>query len=75
MASLAEDDSESAYAPIHSPVASFGRYFSFCAGVPYQTMGSVPMPVWALKATEKLASRLMDSAITAEVTLSMPRPP
>ena len=38
-------------------------------------MGSVPMPACALKATEKLPSLLMFSAITAEVTLSMPSPP
>ena len=56
-------------------MASFGRYFRFCASVPYQTIGSVPMPTCALKATEKLASLLMDSAISAEVTLSISRPP
>ena len=39
--------------------------------VPYQTMGSVPMPVWAVKATEKLASWRRWSATMAEVTLSM----
>ena len=38
-------------------------------------MGSVPMPTCALKATEKLASWLMDSAMMAEVTLSISRPP
>src|SRR5579883_92736 len=75
IASEADDDSESAYAPIHSPVASLGRYFCFCAGVPYQTIGSVPIPAWALNATEKLASWLIDSAISADVTLSISMPP
>ena len=56
-------------------MASLGRYFCFCASVPYQTMGSVPMPTCALKATEKLASWRCDSAIMAEVTLSISRPP
>src|ERR1035438_5919019 len=48
MASLAEEDSERAYAPIHSPVPSLGRYLRFCSSVPYQTMGRVPMPTCAL---------------------------
>ena len=73
-ASEPDEDSDSAYAAIHSPVASFGRYFRFCSSVPYHTMGSVPIPTWALKATEKLASWLTDSATTAEVTLSSSRP-
>ena len=31
------------------PSASLGRYFCFCSAVPYQTMGSVPMPACAEK--------------------------
>ena len=27
--------------PIHSPVASFGRYFCFCASVPNSLMGTI----------------------------------
>src|SRR5271170_7584883 len=38
-------------------------------------MGSVPIPTCALKATLKLASTDMRSAMIAEVTLSMDRPP
>ncbi len=60
---------------MQSPVASLGRNFCFCASVPYQTMGKVPMPTWALKATEKLPSCERWSATMAEVTLSMARPP
>src|SRR5471030_1247371 len=75
MASEADDDSESAYAPIQTPEASLGRYFCFCAAVPYQTIGSVPIPTCALKATEKLASWLIDSAIIAEVALSISSTP
>src|SRR3982751_4338109 len=62
IASEPEEDSDSAYAPTHSPVASFGRYFDFCASVPYQAIGSVPMPACALTATEKLPSLLIESA-------------
>ena len=43
--------------------------------MPYQTIGSVPIPTCALNATEKLASWLIDSAITADVTLSISSPP
>src|SRR5664279_1201947 len=75
MASEPDDDSDNAYAAIHSPLASLGRYFCFCASVPYQTNGSVPMPTCALKATEKLANWLIDSETIADVTLSSSSPP
>ncbi len=58
-----------------SPEARRGRYFCFCAGVPYQTSGRVPMPVCAEKATEKLPCLAMFSAMMAEVCLSISRPP
>ena len=74
-ASLPEVDSESAYAPIHSPEASFGRYFCFCAGVPYQTIGSVPMPVCAREGDGEAGLLADGFGDQAEVTLSMPRPP
>src|SRR5438067_7447123 len=38
--------SVSANAPIHSPVASFGRYCFFCASLPRLTIAVVPMPQW-----------------------------
>ena len=34
-----------AYAPISSPLASLGRYFAFCSGVPNYTIGKVPIDV------------------------------
>ena len=37
--------------------------------------GSVPMPTWALKATEKLPQIAIFSATRADVTLSISRPP
>ena len=48
-----------------SPVASLGRYFSRCAGVPNSTIGMVPMPTWAPKLTAnepKPTDRLGDQA-------------
>ena len=75
MASEPELASDSAYAATHSPLASLGRYFRFCSSVPYQTSGSVPIPVCAPKAVEKLASTAMWSVTSEEVILSMPMPP
>ena len=40
---------------MQSPVANRGRNFSFCASVPYQTMGKVPMPTWALESHREAA--------------------
>ena len=75
IASEPEVDSDSAYAPTNSPVASFGRYFCFCSGVPYQTSGSVPIPTCAENTTQKLPCFAMFSATMADVTLSISRPP
>src|SRR5712692_2191625 len=60
---------------MNSPLASLGRYFFFCSTVPYQTIGKVPMPTCAVKATEKLPCLAMLSAMMADVTLSISRPP
>ena len=50
-ASDPEPGSVSAYAAISSPVASLGRYFCRCSGVPNSTRGIVPMPTCAPKLT------------------------
>src|SRR6202041_714697 len=68
-------DSDNAYADTISPDTIFGRYFFFCSGVPYQTSGSVPIPVCAENATEKLACFEIFSATIAAEALSTSSPP
>jgi len=74
-ASLPLPCSVRAYAATHSPVASFGRYFAFCASLPNQTMGSVPMPTCAPKVTDHEPCWLIASAKSSDVVLSRPSPP
>jgi hypothetical protein len=62
-------------AAIISPVASFGRYFCFCSGVPKNRMGSVPMPTCAPHETANDACRLIFSAISVLVVLGRFSPP
>ena len=34
--------------PIHSPLASFGRYFCFCASLPNSKIGTMTSDDWTL---------------------------
>src|SRR5271170_3948839 len=75
IASEPAEDSDKAYAAIHSPLANLGRYFSFCSGVPYHTRGKVPIVTWALNVTEKLPEVMRFCETRLEVILSISRPP
>src|SRR5271169_445531 len=67
--------SERQYAASFSPVASNGRYFFFCSGVPKKTIGSVPMPACPPWLTPNEAYADNFSASCTVETLSSPAPP
>ncbi len=63
-------------APIHSPLAIFGRYFCFCASVPNFKIGQLPKEVCA-ETTTPVVPQAFDNSSTAiaYIKLSPPAPP
>ena len=49
-------------APIHSPEASFGKYFIFCSSVPFSRIGAMHNDVWAERITPVVAHTLESSS-------------
>ena len=63
-------------APIHSPEASFGRYFIFCSSVPCSRMGAMQREVWADTMTPVVAHTRDSSSTAIEyIWLVPPCPP
>ncbi len=75
-ASDPEPGSVSAHAPSHSPVASFGRYFCFCASFPNVRMCAVPSPLCdASVSASEPSARAISSTTIAYASVSSPAPP
>src|SRR4051794_12233518 len=70
-----EPDSVSAYAGSHSPLASFGRYLSFCSSVPASLSPSDPSSCTA-RISPLVAQTFETSSIaTSESSVPVPSPP
>jgi hypothetical protein len=74
-ASDPEPDSLRQYAPTISPETMRGRYFSFCASVPKQRIGTIDSPVCAPNAVANDAQMPIASPTTTAETLSSSTPP
>ena len=75
-ASVPAFGSVSPKAPIHSPLANFGKYFCFCFSVPNFKIGQVPKDVCADTITPVVAQAFDNSSTAiAYIKLSPPAPP
>src|SRR3712207_5257424 len=60
-------------APIHSPLAIFGRYFCFCASVPNFKIGQLPKEVCA-ETTTPVVPQAFDNSSTAIAYIKLSPP-